>query len=55
MAKRKEVILMKYTKPEVVVLDNAISVVQMSKSVGPQDSADPGSMIHTPPAYQADE
>jgi hypothetical protein len=55
MPNRKEVILMKYTKPEVVVLDNAISVVQMSKSVGPQDSEDPGSMFRTPPAYQADE
>jgi hypothetical protein len=55
MPNRKEVKLMNYTKPEVVVLDNAISVVQLSKSVGPQDSVDPGSMLHTPAAYQADE
>jgi hypothetical protein len=55
MPNRKEVKLMKYTKPEVVVLDNAISVVQLSKSVGPHDSVDPGSMLHTPAAYQADE
>ncbi len=46
---------MKYTKPEVVVLDNAIYVVQLSKSVGQHDSVDPGSMLHTPAAYQADE
>jgi hypothetical protein len=46
---------MNYRKPEVVILDNAISVVQLSKSVGPQDSVDPGSMLHTPAAYQADE
>ena len=55
MPNRKEVKLMNYTKPEVVVLDNAISVVQLSKSVGPHDSVDPGSMLHTPAAYQADE
>ena len=46
---------MKYTKPEVVVLDNAISVVRLSKLVGPKDNADPGSMLHTASAYQADE
>jgi len=46
---------MKYTKPEVVVLDNAIRVVQLSKSVGPYDNQDPTSMIHSPAAYQADE
>ena len=32
---------MEYTKPEVVVLDNAISVVQMSKLQGVKDNADP--------------
>ena len=46
---------MKYAKPEVVVLDNAIRVVQLSKSVGPYDSEDPNSMIHSPSAYRADE
>lgn len=46
---------MKYAKPELVVLDNAIRVVQLSKSIGPFDSEDPESMIHSPAAYQADE
>jgi hypothetical protein len=46
---------MKYTKPEVVVLDKAISVVQLSKSVGLYDSQYPCSMVHTPSPYQADE
>jgi hypothetical protein len=46
---------MKYTKPELVVLDNAISVVQMVKLHGAVDSAEPTSQFPSIAAYQADE
>jgi hypothetical protein len=46
---------MKYTKPELVVLDNAISVVQMSKLHGAVDNRQPGSQFPSIAAYQADE
>jgi len=46
---------MKYTKPEVVVLDKAISVVQMSKLSGTVDNAQPTSQRPSIAAYQADE
>lgn len=46
---------MEYTKPEVVVLDNAISAVQMSKLHGMVDNADPTSKFPSISAYQSDE
>jgi hypothetical protein len=46
---------MKYTTPEVVVLDNAISAVQMSKIHGLVDNAQPTSRFPSVAAYQADE
>jgi ABC-type uncharacterized transport system fused permease/ATPase subunit len=46
---------MKYTKPEVVVLDNAISAVQMSKLHGLVDNMQPTSPFPSIAAYQADE
>ena len=46
---------MEYAKPEVVVLDNAISVVQMSKLQGVKDNADPTSKFPSIAAYQSDE
>jgi hypothetical protein len=46
---------MEYAKPEVVVLDNAISVVQMSKLHGVKDNADPTSEFPSIAAYQSDE
>lgn len=46
---------MEYTKPEVVVLENAISVVQLSKFHGVQDNSDPHSQYPSASAYQADE
>jgi hypothetical protein len=53
--KRKEVKLMEYTKPEVIVLDNAISAVQMSKLHGSVDNAQPTSQFPSIAAYQSDE
>ncbi len=46
---------MEYTKPVVVALDNAISVVQLSKLQGVADNADPGSPYPSASAYQSDE
>lgn len=46
---------MEYTKPEVVVLDNAISAVQMSKLHGAVDNAQPTSQFPSIAAYQSDE
>jgi hypothetical protein len=46
---------MEYTKPEVIVLDNAISAVQMSKLHGTVDNADPTSSRPSIAAYQSDE
>jgi hypothetical protein len=46
---------MKYAKPEVVVLDNAISIVQMSKTHGFLEFEDPSSRFPTIAAYPSDE
>ncbi len=46
---------MEYTKPEIVVLDNAVSAVQMSKLQGTVDAAHPTSQFPSIAAYQADE
>jgi len=46
---------MEYTKPEVVVLDNAISAVQVSKLQGVADNANPTSQFPSIAAYQSDE
>lgn len=46
---------MQYTKPEVVVLDNAISVIQVSKLQHVADNADPSSPYPSASAYQSDE
>jgi hypothetical protein len=46
---------MKYAKPEVVVLDNAISIVQMSKIHGVMEFVDPSSRFPSVAAYPSDE
>jgi hypothetical protein len=45
---------MEYTKPEVVVLANAISAIQGSKIGGPVDQPD-SLTVKTTSAYEADE
>ena len=46
---------MEYKKPEVIVLDNAISAIQMSKLHGSVDNAQPTSQFPSIAAYQSDE
>jgi len=47
---------MNYTKPEITSLGSANSAIQggMSKTAVNRDSSE-GSILHTPPAYEADE
>ncbi len=46
---------MKYIKPEVVALDNAIRVVQSSTEKGCPAVPDSATTFHTNAAYEADE
>jgi hypothetical protein len=46
---------MKYTKPEVVSLDNAIRAIQSSTEKGCPAVPDTASTFHTNAAYEADE
>ena len=46
---------MEYTKPEIIVLNNAISLVQMSKIRGVMEDVDPTSPFPSIPAYECDE
>jgi hypothetical protein len=52
----KEGITMKYNKPEVVAMAEAVRGIQgqMTKSVLPADN-NPSTIISTPTAYEADE
>jgi hypothetical protein len=52
---RKEVILMKYQKPEVRISAEAIRAIEgLGKWVGPHDNPDTNPIKSTP-AYEADE
>lgn len=46
---------MEYAKPELFVLDNAISIVQMSKIHGVMEFVDPSSRFPSVAAYPSDE
>lgn len=46
---------MNYTKPELVVLHEALRAIQGTKFAGPLDSAMPSNPVHTTAAYEADE
>ena len=46
---------MKYIKPEVVALDNAIRAIQSSTEKGCPAAPDSATTFHTNAAYEADE